>query len=89
MAADPAAVGVVVLLKQVAAARIVGGKVAQKGLPKLSVGLPGPLGVRPLDAAVVVQGAEGEVVDVDPDLAAPVGRVVRRVVPLVKAAAGR
>jgi hypothetical protein len=87
VAAHTTACTVIVLLKEVTPVGVVGRQVGQQGLPQLSMGLPGTLCVRPPDCLVVVEGAERQVVDVDPYLAAPVRGVMSGVVLLVQAAA--
>ena len=89
MAAHPAAGPVVVLLVQVPPRPVLRRKVAQQRLAELGVGLPGSLRPGPGGHPVVVECAERQVVDVDPDGAAPVGRVVCRVVSLIQAARRR
>eukprot|EP00966_Prymnesium_polylepis_P159984 3698060-Prymnesium_polylepis.1 len=69
-----AAVGVV-LLPKVAGRLPLGDHVAHEVVSKLGVHLGGALLRRPLGGCVVVEAGEAEVVEVDPDGAAPVGRI--------------
>lgn len=80
---------VVVLLPHVARPLVLLGHVLDERAPQLLVHLAGLGPVRAVLLGVVLERAHGEVVDVDPDGAAPVGRVVLGVARAVQASRGR